>query len=130
MPKRTGLPDAAFEIELTHIDNHRGRYGTESIMFLIKSVPDSQAGPLAKIASGGELSRVSLAIQVSVTTGDAAPSSIYDEVDVGIGGRVAEIVGNKLKALATDKQVLCITHLPQVAVQGKRHCSWFLWRLA
>ena len=103
------------------MNNNRGRYGTESIMFLIKSVPDAQAGPLAKIASGGELSRVSLAIQVSVTTSDAAPSSIYDEVDVGIGGRIAEIVGNKLKALAIDKQVLCITHLPQVAVQGNRH---------
>ena len=116
-----GFPDAVFEIELTHIDKSRGRYGTESIMFLIKPAPDTQAGPLAKVASGGELSRVSLAIQVAVTTSDASSSSIYDEVDVGIGGRIAEIVGNKLKALATEKQVLCITHLPQVAVQGSCH---------
>ena len=76
---------------------------------------------MEKIASGGELSRISLAIQVAASQGDRVPSSIYDEVDVGIGGRIAEIVGSKLKTLGAHKQILCITHLPQVAVQGTDH---------
>ena len=116
-----GLTEAVFEIEFTPIEESRSRYGTESVTFMIRPNRDSQAGFLSKIASGGELSRISLAIQVEVTTNDAAPSSIYDEVDVGIGGRIAEIVGSKLKALANRKQILCITHLPQVAVQGSNH---------
>lgn len=116
-----GLTEAVFEIEFTPIEESRSRYGTESVMFMIRPNRDSQAGSLSKIASGGELSRISLAIQVAVTTNDATPSSIYDEVDVGIGGRIAEIVGSKLKVLANRKQILCITHLPQVAVQGSSH---------
>ena len=116
-----GLTEAVFEIEFTPIEERQSRYGTESVMFMIRPNRDSQAGSLSKIASGGELSRISLAIQVAVTTNDATPSSIYDEVDVGIGGRIAEIVGSKLKALANRKQILCITHLPQVAVQGSSH---------
>ena len=89
--------------------------------FFASTNPDLEPGPLEKVASGGELSRISLAIQVVTSEAGGVPSSIYDEVDLGIGGRIAEIVGNKLKVLGAHKQVLCITHLPQVAVQGTDH---------
>jgi len=73
------------------------------------------------VASGGELSRISLAVQVVTSAIDSVPSCIYDEVDIGIGGRIAEIVGSKLRELGAERQILCITHLPQVAVQGRGH---------
>ena len=117
-----GLDQAVFQIELIPLpEQHRGRYGTTSVAFSICTNPDLESGPLEKVASGGELSRISLAIQVAASQGDRVPSSIYDEVDVGIGGRIAEIVGSKLKTLGAHKQILCITHLPQVAVQGTDH---------
>ena len=117
-----GLDRAVFQIELILLPKQqRGRYGTTSVAFSICTNPDLESGPLEKVASGGELSRISLAIQVAASQGDSVPSSIYDEVDVGIGGRIAEIVGSKLKALGAHKQILCITHLPQVAVQGTDH---------
>jgi DNA repair protein RecN (Recombination protein N) len=117
-----GLDQAVFQIDLIPLaKQRRGRYGAESVAFSIRTNPDFEFGPLEKIASGGELSRISLAIQVAASQADSVPSSIYDEVDVGIGGRIAEIVGNKLKALGVQKQILCITHLPQVAVQGNDH---------
>ncbi|SVA46009.1 uncharacterized protein METZ01_LOCUS98863, partial [marine metagenome] len=117
-----GLDRAVFQIELIPLpEQHRGRYGTTSVAFSICTNPDLESGPLEKVASGGELSRISLAIQVAASQADRVPSSIYDEVDVGIGGRIAEIVGSKLKALGAHKQILCITHLPQVAVQGTDH---------
>jgi DNA repair protein RecN (Recombination protein N) len=117
-----GLDQAVFRIELIPLsEERRGRYGTTSVAFSIRTNPDLEFGPLEKVASGGELSRISLAIQVAASQADRVPSSIYDEVDVGIGGRIAEIVGSKLKALGVHKQILCITHLPQVAVQGTDH---------
>lgn len=117
-----GLDQAVFRIELIPLpEMRRGRYGTASVVFSIRTNPDLESGPLEKVASGGELSRISLAIQVAASQADRVPSSIYDEVDVGIGGRIAEIVGSKLKALGAHKQILCITHLPQVAVQGTDH---------
>ena len=117
-----GLDQAVFQIELIPLpEQRRGRYGTASVAFTICTNPDLESGPLEKVASGGELSRISLAIQVAASQADRVPSSIYDEVDVGIGGRIAEIVGSKLKALGAHKQILCITHLPQVAVQGTDH---------
>jgi DNA repair protein RecN (Recombination protein N) len=74
--------------------------------------------PLAKVASGGELSRIGLALQVIASQANAAGTLIFDEVDVGIGGRVAEIVGRMLRELGKSRQVLCVTHLPQVAAQA------------
>ena len=74
-----------------------------------------------KVASGGELSRVSLAIEVAALGHDAVPTMVFDEVDSGIGGAVAEIVGQKLRALGETRQVLCVTHQPQVAAQGHAH---------
>ena len=76
---------------------------------------------MGKIASGGELSRISLAIQVVTASAGTVPSMVFDEVDVGIGGAVAEVVGTLLRDLAARAQVLCVTHLPQVAAQGHQH---------
>src|SRR5690606_41826541 len=77
--------------------------------------------PLRKVASGGELARISLAIEVAALGLDAVPTMVFDEVDTGIGGAVAEVVGQKLRALGGERQVLCVTHLPQVAAQGHGH---------
>ena len=115
-----GLDQAVFRIELIPLpEQRRGRYGTASVAFSICTNPDMESGPLEKIASGGELSRISLAIQVAASQADRVPSSIYDEVDVGIGGRIAEIVGSKLKALGAHRQILCITHLPTGRASGR-----------
>ncbi len=90
-------------------------HGLEQVEFRVSAHKDMAPGPLAKVASGGELSRVSLAIQAAVSQVAQVPTLIFDEVDAGIGGRVAEIVGRMLKQLGKKHQVMCITHLPQVA---------------
>jgi DNA repair protein RecN (Recombination protein N) len=79
--------------------------------------------PLSKVASGGELSRISLAIQVILANKAQVPTLIFDEVDVGIGGETANVVGDRLKQLGKSRQVLCITHLSQVAATGDHHLS-------
>ncbi|QWF72308.1 DNA repair protein RecN [Methylomonas paludis] len=95
--------------------------GLDDIEFLISTNPGLPAKPLAKVASGGELSRISLAIQVTTSTDKTTPTMIFDEVDAGIGGGIAEIVGQKLRRLSSNRQVLCVTHLPQVAAQAHQH---------
>lgn len=90
-------------------------HGNEQCEYSVSAHAGQAAGPLARIASGGELSRISLAIQMLASTRAGVPTLIFDEVDAGIGGRVAEIVGKLLAALAARHQVLCVTHLPQVA---------------
>jgi len=97
--------------------------GNESVEFLVSANPGQEPRPLAKVASGGELSRISLAIQVITSKAAAVPTMIFDEVDAGIGGAVAEIVGKKLRALGRERQVLCVTHLPQVAAQADHQWS-------
>jgi DNA repair protein RecN (Recombination protein N) len=92
--------------------------GLEEVAFLVTANPGQPPRPLVKVASGGELSRIGLAIQVIASCAGQAPTLIFDEVDVGIGGRVAEIVGRMLKELGVQRQVLCVTHLPQVAAQA------------
>jgi hypothetical protein len=93
-------------------------YGLEQVEFRIGGLAGNEAKPLAKVASGGELSRISLAIQVLTSRSASVPTLIFDEVDVGIGGGVAEIVGRLLRELGGERQVLCVTHLPQVAAQA------------
>ena len=105
--------------ERASIDPHP--HGQQDIEFLISTNPGAPPQPLGKIASGGELSRISLAIQVVTASGGTVPSMVFDEVDVGIGGAVAEVVGRLLRQLADRAQVLCVTHLPQVAAQGHHH---------
>lgn len=99
--------------------------GTELVEFRVAANPGQVLRSLAKVASGGELSRIGLAIQVITSRDSAVPTLIFDEVDVGIGGRVAEIVGKLLARLGRDRQVLCVTHLPQVAA-----CADWQWRIA
>jgi len=96
-------------------------HGLEDVEFLISTNPGQEAQALGKIASGGELSRISLAIQVVTASTSTVPSMVFDEVDVGIGGGVAEVVGRLLRKLSEKAQVLCVTHLPQVAAQGNQH---------
>ena len=95
--------------------------GAERVEFLVAANPGQPPRPLRKVASGGELSRISLAIEVAALGLDAVPTMVFDEVDSGIGGAVADIVGQKLRALGAKRQVLCVTHLPQVAAQGHAH---------
>lgn len=96
-------------------------FGLEQTEFLVAGHAGVQARPLAKVASGGELARISLAISVITSCATATPTLIFDEVDSGIGGGVAEVVGRLLKRLGQDRQVLCVTHLPQVASQANQH---------
>jgi len=95
--------------------------GAERCEFLVSANPGQPPRPLRKVASGGELARISLAIEVAALGMDSVPTMIFDEVDSGIGGAVAEVVGQKLRALGGARQVLCVTHLPQVAAQGHHH---------
>jgi DNA repair protein RecN (Recombination protein N) len=95
--------------------------GAERIEFLVAANLGQPPRALRKVASGGELSRISLAIEVAALGLDAVPTMVFDEVDSGIGGAVADIVGQKLRALGAKRQALCVTHLPQVAAQGHAH---------
>lgn len=95
--------------------------GGERCELLVSANPGQPPRPLRKVASGGELARISLAIEVATLGKDTIGSMIFDEVDSGIGGAVAEVVGQKLRALGSQRQVLCVTHLPQVAAQGHAH---------
>lgn len=95
--------------------------GAETVEFLISTNPGAAPQPLSRVASGGELSRISLAIEVASAGRSTIPTMIFDEVDVGIGGAVAEVVGRLLASIAARSQVLCVTHLPQVASQGQQH---------
>ena len=92
-------------------------HGVDQIEFRVTANPGQPLRPLAKVASGGELSRLSLAVQVSCAARETR-CMVFDEVDSGIGGAVAEIVGRELRSLAESSQVLCVTHLPQVAAPG------------
>lgn len=120
--KELGMPHGEFLVNLdTPEDAEPQRNGVDSIEFLVSTNPGLPAKPLAKVASGGELSRISLAIQVTTSTDKTTPTMIFDEVDSGIGGGIAEIVGQKLRRLSLNRQVLCVTHLPQVASQAHQH---------
>lgn len=118
--QRLGMPDGRFITRIEACEDFTAQ-GLERIEFMIQTNPGQPAQALAKIASGGELSRISLAIQVITADQSAVPTLIFDEVDVGIGGSIAEIVGQLLRKLGKSRQVLCVTHLPQVAAQGHHH---------
>ncbi|MDQ5902887.1 MAG: repair protein RecN [Pseudomonadota bacterium] len=122
--QQLALAGGRFEVALVPVENGAA-YGLEQIEFRIAGLAGGEARPLAKVASGGELSRISLAIQVVTSRSAAVPTLVFDEVDVGIGGGVAEVVGRLLAELGRDRQVLCVTHLPQVAARA----SW-QWQVA
>ena len=118
--QQLAMAGGVFEVALNVVPEGAS-FGYENVDFLVAAHAGMAPKPLAKVASGGELSRISLAIQVATIDVAAVPTLIFDEVDVGIGGGVAEIVGGLLKDLGAQHQVLCITHLPQVAAQGHQH---------
>ncbi len=122
MIKELGMPQGDFLVSVVHNNEEKpSPNGNDKIEFLVSANPGLPAKPLAKVASGGELSRISLAIQVTTSTDKTTPTMIFDEVDSGIGGGIAEIVGQKLRSLSHNRQVLCVTHLPQVASQAHQH---------
>jgi len=113
------LAGGRFEVQLT--ESEPTAAGTQRVEFLVSGHAGTAPKPLAKVASGGELARVSLAIAVIAATATPVATLIFDEVDAGIGGAVAETVGRLLKQLGQQRQVLCVTHLPQVAARGDQH---------
>ena len=117
-----GMPGGVFEVSVTALpDGETRSWGIDDIEFLISANPGQPPMPLSRVASGGELSRMSLAIQVIASDGSTIPTMVFDEVDSGVGGRVAEMVGRRLQELGAKRQVLCVTHLPQVASLAAQH---------
>ncbi len=117
-----GLPHGKFDIHLVPVsDKQLPRNGLERSEFLVSTNPGQTPAPLSKVASGGELSRIGLAIQVIAANNTENMTFIFDEVDTGIGGGTAEVVGQQLAQLGQSHQVLCVTHLAQVAAQGHHH---------
>ncbi|MFO1538953.1 MAG: DNA repair protein RecN [Chloroflexota bacterium] len=114
-----GFAPGAFAVAVA--DAPLGADGADSVTFLLAANPGEPPRPLARIASGGELSRIALAIRGVAAAADATPTVVFDEIDTGIGGRSAEPVGRMLHALARDRQVLCVTHLPQIAAWADAH---------
>jgi DNA repair protein RecN (Recombination protein N) len=122
------MPEATFSVELGRREDGCGARGADTVELMISANPGLPAGPLREIASGGELSRVLLALLSvahgsggAAASGTAGPLLVFDEIDAGIGGHTARAVGEHLRALADGRQILCITHLPQVAAMAARH---------
>jgi DNA repair protein RecN (Recombination protein N) len=128
-----GMPKARIEAQIARVEQPDGLYedngtrfrldarGIDDVEFLFSANPGEEMKPLRKIASGGELSRIMLALKSVLTDSDPVPVLVFDEIDTGISGRIAEAVGGKLSRLAKDKQVICITHLPQIARFASAH---------
>ena len=117
--QKLGMEGGVFDVELIeHNPVDYAGFGWESVNFLVSTNPGQRKGALSKVASGGELSRLSLAIQTVAAEFTQVQSLVFDEIDVGIGGKVAERVGRLLRSLGKSTQIFCITHLPQVAAQG------------
>lgn len=117
--QQLAIPGGYIEFNISPLANgHFNETGSDHIQLLVSTNPGQSAGDLGKVASGGELARISLAIQVVMAGTRSVPTLVFDEVDVGIGGGIAEIVGRHLRLLASTQQVICITHLPQVAAQA------------
>jgi len=117
-----GMETGTMRVHLPKVSGEPfANYGLENVEFQVSTSKGQELGPLSKVASGGELSRLSLALQAIAINASEIPSIVFDEVDVGIGGKVAESVGTLLKKLGTASQVFCITHLPQVASKGDTH---------
>jgi DNA repair protein RecN (Recombination protein N) len=113
-----GMAGGRFAVTVSPSDSEFAATGSDDVEFLVSANPGQPAKSLAKVASGGELSRISLAVQVAGRAGNSALCMVFDEVDAGIGGAVAEIVGKQLRELGERAQVLCVTHLAQVASQA------------
>ncbi len=118
--QKLGMAGGRFEVDVTELGGEPAAHGSDDIEFRVSANPGQPLRPLAKVASGGELSRLSLAVEVASSARETR-CMVFDEVDSGIGGAVAEIVGRELRTLGERSQVLCVTHLPQVASQGHQH---------
>jgi DNA repair protein RecN (Recombination protein N) len=129
-----GMSGARLVVEIAPLDSgHRietgesgvfaGRNGFDRVEFLIASNPGEPPRPLVKVASGGEVSRIMLALKLALGEADSVPTMVFDEIDIGVSGRIAEAVGKKLGRLSKDRQAIVITHLPQIAVMADRHFS-------
>ncbi|MFK5894814.1 MAG: DNA repair protein RecN [Pseudomonadota bacterium] len=118
-----GMDQAKFSIQIKTVDDPSKpvKDGLEQIHYMVSTNPGQSSGLISKIASGGELSRISLAIQVVTAQYSSIPTLIFDEVDVGVGGKIAEMIGAKLHLLAQQVQILCVTHQAQVAAHGDQH---------
>ncbi len=117
-----GMPGAAVTVIVSPLPIEQANAnGIDSVEFHVQTNPGQPSKPLFKVASGGELSRISLSIQVACAAKSNVATLIFDEVDVGIGGAVAQVVGELLRKLGNENQVICVTHLPQVAAQGHHH---------
>ena len=114
-----GLPGGAFGIEIEPTEV--GPSGADRVTFTFAPNPGEPPRPLGRIASGGEASRLSLALKVVLAAVDETPLLVFDEIDAGVGGRNASAVGERLRALSTHHQVLCVTHLAQVAAHADAH---------
>ncbi|MEM7282941.1 MAG: DNA repair protein RecN [Pseudomonadota bacterium] len=119
MMQTLGMPGGKFEVGVS--EGKPTKDGQDQIEFLVSANPGQPPKPLSKVASGGELARISLAIQVVAANATPSTTMVFDEVDSGVGGGVAEIVGRQLRNLGDGQQVLCVTHLPQVASQAHHH---------
>ena len=120
--QQLSMEGAELLVQLTPLEkNNYKSYGLEDIELVISTNPGQDHKPLARIASGGELSRISLAIQVVAAANSSIPTLVFDEVDVGIGGSTADIVGTLLKQLGDRGQVISVTHQPQVAAHAHQH---------
>ena len=121
--RQLDMPHARFQVQVCHAGEEGHvkftRRGTDEVRFLLTTNPGEDYKPLARVASGGELSRIMLAIKTVLTTAEDASTLIFDEIDTGVSGRAANKVGEKLFALSMEKQVLCVTHLPQIAALGQ-----------
>jgi DNA repair protein RecN (Recombination protein N) len=118
------LADLAMEKTLFEVDvaeKEPDSMGADHVEFLIAPNPGEPLRPLVKIASGGEISRVMLAIKSAMARQEPLPTMVFDEIDVGVGGRTASVIADKLACLAKTAQVLCITHLPQIASRADHH---------
>jgi DNA repair protein RecN (Recombination protein N) len=116
------MAGGCFTVELSRVEPETANaQGLDRLEFLVSANPGQPMQPIGKVASGGELSRISLALQVATAECGKVPTLVFDEVDVGIGGGIAEIVGRLLRTLGGARQVLCVTHLPQVAAQAHNH---------
>jgi DNA repair protein RecN (Recombination protein N) len=116
-----GMPGGAFSVSVeSRPDADCAEHGADDVEFMVSANPGQPPRPLARVASGGELSRISLALQVATLNAAHLPCLVFDEVDAGVGGAVAEMVGRQLRTLAAARQVLCVTHLAQVAAQADR----------
>jgi DNA repair protein RecN (Recombination protein N) len=119
--KLLAMDNAKLSVSLLPLSDKPGPNGLEEVEFLISTNPGQAPRPLAKVASGGELSRISLAIQVITAQTSATPTLVFDEVDVGIGGATGDVVGQLLRQLGERGQIICVTHLAQVASKGHQH---------